>query len=236
MIHTRYRYASELARGCRVLEIACAAGVGFGMIDRHAAQVVGGDVELALLQRARQHYGNRYPLVQFTAERLPFRAATFDLVLFFEATYYVPDVDRAFDEVARILAAVGTVVFVNANPERAGFVRSPHAVKYHTAAEFREALENRGFEVEMHALFPLERDTGLRGVAVRVARTVLKGLGLVPRSLKSRAALKRVAFGTLVRVPAAIDDSFGSCAERHPWTRGRSHEFKVIYATGKRSL
>lgn len=188
MIYTRYRYASELARGCRVLEIACAAGVGLGMIDRHAAQLVGGDVE------------------------------------------------RAFDEVARVLAAVGTVVFVNANPERTGFVRRTRAVRYHTAAEFREALKNRGFEVEIHALFPLERGTGLRGVAVRVARTVVKGLGLVSRSLKTRAALKRVAFGSLVRVPGAIDDSFGSCAERHPWTQGRSHEFKVIYATGKRSL
>src|SRR4051812_30618937 len=90
MMVTRYVHASELARGRRVLEIACGSGPGLGMLAQTAAFVVGGDIDATLVGRAAAHYGDRVPVIRLSAMDLPFAPQTFDLVLFLEATYYVP--------------------------------------------------------------------------------------------------------------------------------------------------
>lgn len=151
MLYTRYGLARDLAGGRRVLELGCGAGQGLGLIASRARSVMGGDYSDALLRRARRHYGSRIPLVRLSAEALPFRDGAFEVVIFFEATYYVPNMGRAFWEIARVLAPGGTVLFANANPERPGFIRSPYSTHYHTADEFRAALGQLGFDVSAAA-------------------------------------------------------------------------------------
>lgn len=159
MMYTRYWVASRLAAGRRVLEVGCGAGQGLGLVGSAAERVVGGDYSKPLLLGGRAHYGSRFPLVCLSAESLPFASATFDVVLCFEASYYVPNMARAFQEIARVLRPAGTVLFVNANPERPDFITSPHSTHYHTADEFRAALGWLGLKVEVEAAFPLEERT-----------------------------------------------------------------------------
>src|SRR6266550_3907918 len=71
MMYTRYRWAADLARGRRVLELACGSGQGLGLLGQ-AARLVGGDVSRPLLRAARTHYGRRVSLARLSAERLPF--------------------------------------------------------------------------------------------------------------------------------------------------------------------
>src|SRR5947209_5511902 len=85
MMYTRYAVASDLARGKRTLEIGCATGVGLGLLLKEASFVVGGDVFLPMLHTARRHYGTRVDVAQFSAEYLPFKDNSFDVVLFLEA-------------------------------------------------------------------------------------------------------------------------------------------------------
>src|SRR5207244_13479287 len=90
MIATRYHVAADLARGKRVLELACGSGQGLGLVGRAAARLVGGGLSAPLLRQARVHYGGRVPLVRLSAESLPFAAGAFDVALCFEASYYIP--------------------------------------------------------------------------------------------------------------------------------------------------
>jgi SAM-dependent methyltransferase len=239
MMYTRYAVAAELAVGKRVLELACGGGNGFGLVAAQARSVVGGDFSAPLLRHARAHYGERVPLVRLTAEALPFRAGAFDVVLFFEASYYVPDMNRAFDEGTRVLPPGGTVLFVNANPERPDFITSPHSVRYHTADQFRTALERRGFRVTTEAAFPVQRESpGLvsraAGSLVRAARVVLDTLGLVPQTLRGRARLKRLIFRDLATIPPEIPPSFSAVESRVAVAAGPVRHFKVIYIAGRR--
>ncbi|HWO88532.1 MAG TPA: class I SAM-dependent methyltransferase [Gemmatimonadales bacterium] len=236
MMYTRYAAGAELARGKRVLEIGCGAGQGLALLSRSAKLVVGGDYSMALLRSGRAHYGDLQRLVRMTAEDLPFREASFDVVLFFEASYYVPRMTSAFDELTRIVAPGGTVLFVNANPERPDFITSPHSTHYHTAAEFRSELERRGFVVSVEGAFPVEPPaTGvvaqLKGLALRLARTVLEALHLVPRTLRGRARLKRLVYGKLIEVPAELPEGFAPVAQRAPIGTGPVTSFKVLYVT-----
>lgn len=239
MLYSRYHFAATRSEGRRVLELGCAAGQGLGLISARAASVVGGDYSAALLDKARDHYGARVPFVQLSAEALPFRTDSFDVVLFFEATYYVPDMNRAFDEIARVLGREGRVLFVNANPERPDFIRSPHSHRYHSAREFREALQARGFRVTTEAAYPVALVNGglgarVIGTTLSLARRVLEGLHLVPRTLRGRARLKRLIFGPLPVVPPELPADYAEVAPRVPVTGDTVPGFKVLYVEGLR--
>lgn len=240
MIYTRYRTAAELCAGKRVLELACGGGNGLGLVGSRARSLVGGDYSPVLIRAAKAHYRSQFPLLRLSAEQLPFRNCAFEVVLFFEASYYVPDMEAALDEVARVLAADASVLFVNANPERPDFIRSPHSVHYHTADEFRTALEQRGFAVTTEGAFPVDPPAeGLKarvlGLVVSAARRLLEGLGLVPRTLRGRARLKRLVYGSsLPTVPAELLRGFAAVARRTPISAGPVRDYKVIYVHGTR--
>jgi SAM-dependent methyltransferase len=239
MMATRYAVAAGLAAGLRVLELGCGAGQGLGLIGREAGSVVGADYSLPLLRSGRAHYGTRVPFVRLSADALPFRSAAFDLVLFFEASYYVPDMARSFREIARVLAPVGTVLFVNANPERPDFIQSPHSVHYHSADEFRAALAPLGFTVEARGAFPVEAPGGARSHGplapiLSLARRALEALGLVPKTLRGRARVKRLIYGKLREVPAELGGGFGAVAPLDPLPAGPARGYKVIYVSGHR--
>lgn len=239
MMYTRYALAASLAAGARVLELGCGAGQGLGLISAHARLTVGGDYSKALLDSARRHYGARVPLVRLSAEQLPFADRSFDLVLFFEATYYVPDMAAAFQEIARVLAPGGTVLFVNANPERPDFIRSPFSTHYHSASEFRRALEQRGFSVCLEGAFPVEAKSETRGLlppgVLAFVRRVLEAMHLVPRTLRGRARLKRLIYGKLSVLPAELPASFAKIEARQALNGDDVSRFKVLYVTGRRT-
>lgn len=238
MMYTRYFLAAELAAGKRVLELGCGAGQGLGMIGRSAVSVVGGDYSMPLLRSGRGHYGSRFPLVRLSAEALPFRDGAFDLVLFFEASYYVSNMEGTFDEVARVTDPGGAVLLVNANPERLDFIRSPHSIHYHTADEFRAALTRRGFEAGVEAAFPVDHlEQGAPGLGTRaagIARQGLEALGLVPRTLRGRARLKRLIYGRLLAVPPELSTGFGRVQPREEIRPGPASAYKVLFVTGRK--
>jgi len=238
MMYTRYQVATDLARGNRVLEIGCGAGQGFGLLGRGARLLVGGDVSLALLRSGQQYYRGRFPFAQLSAEALPFRDAAFDVVLLFEASYYVPNMQSAFGEIVRVLDRGGTALFVNANPERPDFIRSPHTVHYHTAEEFRAVLGALGLAVTVESAFPIGQDGARSLVQARVlalARRVLESLRLVPRTLRGRARLKRLVYGKLRELPGELLEGFASVAPRSRVSSGPVRAFKVIYVLARKA-
>ena len=240
MVYTRYSLASDLARGRRTLEIGCASGVGLGLLLRSASMVVGGDLHFPMLREAMNHYGSRVSLAQFSATALPFGAGSFDLVLFLEATYYVREFEQALDEIDRILSGDGVMLFVNANPERPDFIRSPFSEHYHTAGEFRALLEARGYSVETTAAFALhaQREQSFLSKTISwmlpVARRIAEALHLVPRTLKGRARIKRLVFGRLKTLPPELPPDFASREPRKDVDSTPVTEHKVIYIVGRR--
>jgi SAM-dependent methyltransferase len=238
MMYTRYALAAKESARRRVLELGCGAGLGLGLIGREARIVVGGDYSRALLASGRTHYGPRVPFVRLSAEALPFRSGAFDVVLCLEASYYIPNPELAFDEVTRVMAGRGTALFVNANPDRPDFVASQFSVHYHSATEFRAELGRRGLRVTVSGGFPLGEGANgparLVGRALPWLRRVFQAAGLVPRTLRGRARLKRLAFGRMRSIPPEIPAGFAREAPLHPLPAGPAPGFKVIYVRASR--
>jgi len=236
MLFSRYTYGAEIGARGRILEVGCGPGVGLGLLSASAAFTVGADYDSVLLKRARETYGARIPLVRLDAQRLPFPDGFFDTVLFYEGSYYVPDMELAFDEFLRVLSPGGRTILVNANPERPDFIPSPLSVHYHTAEEFRTALESRGFRVLVEGAYPVEKGTALSHVFV-VVRRLARYLGLIPTTLRGRALLKRVLGRKLVSVPSELPRNFVSCVARVSILPGEPADgFKVLYITAERIL
>lgn len=239
MLSTRYGWASGMATGRRVLELGCGGGQGLGLLARSASKVVGGDYSAPLLAIARRTYGSRIPLARLSAERLPFADKTFDLVLLFEASYYIPDLNAAFTEMARVLAPGGSILVVNANPERPDFIRSPHSHHYHSADEFRSAFGSLGMSVTVEGAFAVQPAgvgpaARLKGGLMSLARRILEGLHLVPKTLQGRARLKRLLFRRMRQTPAELPPGFAEPGRRTPLPAGPAPGWKVIYVEGRK--
>lgn len=228
MLRTRYRLAADHAAGKDVLEAACGSGIGLGLLARAARRVVGGDYTMPLLRRAAAHYGNRIPLIRFDAQRLPFRGGSFDVVLLYEAIYYLPDAGRFVAEARRVLRPGGMLLICSANREWSEFHPSPHAVRYYSAGELRNLLERHGFRPELRAAFDVAR-RGPAGSAVAWLRRAASSLGLIPKTLAGRARLKRLFYGALTPIPPELDGS-GSASQPAPVPLGPVSGHKVLYA------
>lgn len=232
MLYTRYAYAASLAVGKDVLEVACGPGHGLGLLARSARRVVGGDFTWDFVRSARQHYGDDVPVLRLDAQALPFRDAAFDLVLLYEAIYYLPDAPAFLCESRRILRPGGTLLICSANCEWSGFNRSPYSTTYYTAAELRDLLAARGFRCQMFGAFPIAAPS-LAGRLAAVVRYAAVRLHLVPHTMAGKQWLKRLFYGKLHQLTPEIVEGMASQARLEPIPPGCSSGFKVIFAAAQ---
>lgn len=228
MLVTRYALAAKHATGKDVLEVACGAGMGLGWLAKTAKRLVGGDYTRGLLQQAQAHYRGRVPLVQLDAHALPFKDASFDLLILYEAIYYLERPEAFLQEAHRVLRPEGTLLICTANRERLGFVRSPYSIRYYSASELAGLLQRQGFTAHAFGAFPTAASR--REGVINWARKVAARLDLIPGSLKAREAFKRLFYGKLVPFPSEVTERDGAVANLVPLsTNGPNPDYKVLY-------
>jgi len=74
----------------RILDIPCGTGRMSTLLGEKGAKVVGADISLQMLLKAREKLGSRGDLVLCDAERLPFKDSVFHCVLTVRLTGHVP--------------------------------------------------------------------------------------------------------------------------------------------------
>ncbi|MBX9603851.1 MAG: class I SAM-dependent methyltransferase [Bryobacteraceae bacterium] len=206
MLRGRYAWAASYAACRDVLEVACGAGVGLGSLSRNARSVVGLDIDPENIVRAEAcTHGNPKVEVQLgDAHQLPFPRECMDLVLLFEAIYYLRDPGQFLREARRVLRPGGTLLLTSVNCEWVGFHRSPSSVRYFPASEIVSILEQCDFACRALAAFPDCRQ-GFRDRGVAMLRRGASALHLIPRTLSGKQWLKRVFYGSGSPIPAQLD-------------------------------
>jgi len=185
--------------------LACGAGLGLGWLATEARRVEAGDIEEQNCRIAQDTYSgeSNIGVRQMDAQDLPFEAGSFDLVLLFEALYYLADTPRFLREARRVLRSRGMLLISTVNSEWRGFHPSPFHTRYWTGAELLKALQEAGFEARLSAGFP-ECDAGAGDLRNRMRRFAARW-GFIPRTMRGKALLKRIFYGRLERIPCRLE-------------------------------
>jgi len=232
-LYHRYRFAKSFAVGKDVLEVACGAGLGLGYLAQVAKSVVGGDLDDKNVELARKHYLDRIPIMKMDAHSLPFPERSFDLVLLFEAIYYLQDPEKFVAEAKRVLRNGGTLIIGTVNKDWNDFHPSPYSYKYFSVPELYELLKRDFREIRIFGAFPVKNKTLKDKMLSFIKRTAVK-LHLIPGSLKARSYLKRIFMGKLTPLPEEVFEGMANYDEPLQISSDQpNHEFKIIYAVAK---
>lgn len=110
--------AARVSRGTRVLDVGCGSGETLLVASLRGAEPAGIDLAPGLLTLAKERLP-RADLRNGDMQDLPFKAGSFDAVLYVNSLMFPPDRARAVAEGARVLAPGGRlVVGAWAEPER----------------------------------------------------------------------------------------------------------------------
>ena len=228
MVH-RYCWAARYCGGRDVVEVACGSGQGLGMLSKVAKTLEAGDYSREVLAVPEAHYGRRIRLQEFDAQQLPYADSSKDVVILFEALYYVPSAERFVAECRRVLRPGGQVLIASANKDLSDFNPSPFSYRYYGAVELGDLFGEAGFATELFGYMPVGK-VSARQKVLRAVKKLAVSLGIMPKTMKGKQLLKRLVFGRLVLMPAELPAATGDVEEPTKLADGvadRTH--KVLY-------
>jgi ubiquinone/menaquinone biosynthesis C-methylase UbiE len=199
----RYYWANLFCKGKSVLEVACGTGQGLGYLSKNSKRFVAGDYSRDILNVTQKHYGSRIDLFQLDAQHLPFADNSMDVILLFEAIYYVPNVDLFIKECHRVLGLNGKVLIATANKDLSDFNPSPHTYKYFGVLELKNIFHRNGFSSEFFGNIRVSELSLIQRMSRPVKQVAVK-LNLMPKTADGKKWLKRIIFGGMVKMPGEI--------------------------------
>ena len=228
----RYYWAGKYCRGKDVLEVACGTGQGAGYLAGLTRSYRAGDYSEKIIDIARTYYGERIRFQQLDAQRLPFENGSFDVVVIFEAIYYLPSADRFVAECRRVMHRGGKVLIATANKDLYDFNPSPHSHTYYGVPELRDLLAQYGFTSTFFGNTPVN-SLSWRQRMLRPVKKFVADSGLMPKTMTGKKILKRLVFGSLVPMPAEIVAGMAPYVDPVPIPADRPDRMhKVLYCVG----
>jgi len=210
-ITQRYHLGATLAQGKDVLEVACGAGIGLGVLQGAAHSLVGCDYTLPVLTIAQSHYTKRVPLLCADAQALPFATASFDLVLAFEVIYYLKRPECFLGEANRLLRKDGTLLIGTSNPDWPHFAAGQMSVHYPNLPELATFLAHAGFHsTQFYGALPVATSASRGKRVLATLRKRALHYKIFTADSRLTRSLKQLAYGRLTPLPAELTVPHGS--------------------------
>lgn len=233
MLFTRYAFAREFCEGKDVLEVACGSGQGLGFLAGRARWIVGSDYTVTMVRKAKAYYNEAIPLLCLDGHCLPFRDRSFDVLICFEAIYYLSKPENFLQECRRVLRTNGALLVCTVNNEWKDFNPSSLSYRYYSATELKRLMESHGFDVELYAGFRADRSSPSAALLSAAKRLAIR-LGIIPKTMRGKEWLKRIFYGDLVPVPSEITESLAPYQKPIPIEAAEPlSSFKTLYAVAK---
>jgi SAM-dependent methyltransferase len=233
--YLRYKFAQSFCKGKDVLELASGGGQGLGLLAKVARNVIGSDIDEKNLEYMRSSYLS-WPNVTVAcidAQDIKLANASVDVVILFEAIYYLTDSNAFLSECKRVLKRPGKLIICSANKEWRDFNPSVFSVHYFSAKELAELLISNGFAAQMFYSDQVSYD-GYAAKILSIIKRIAVRLHCIPRSMRFKKYLKRIVMGPLIPMPAVLDDSLD--ANIHPNVLNLDcydPDYKIMFAIGE---
>jgi len=206
-LYQRYRFALQFCKDKEVLEVACGGGMGLGYLAKEAKKVIGGDLDKNILKYPLGHYKgkDKIELREFDAQNLPFEDKSFDVVILYEAIYYLAKAEKFVSEAHRVLKENGVLLICTVNKDWADFNPSPYSTKYFSAPELYFLVNQKFSKVELYGAF-LTSKKGIKNKIISSIKKTAMTFNLIPKTMKGKEIFKRIFFGKLLTLPSEIED------------------------------
>ncbi|MFQ5842886.1 MAG: class I SAM-dependent methyltransferase [Thermodesulfobacteriota bacterium] len=232
MFH-RYCFAANFSTGKDILEVACGAGQGLNYLAKRAKKAFGGDYTERLIKEAKRFYQEKLPLLRLDAHFLPFVEHCFDVVILYEAIYYLTQPEKFFYEARRVLRKDGVLLVATVNKDWPEFNPSPFSTHYFSVPELSHQLQSNGFAVEVYGAFSVVPKT-VKEKMIATVRKCAIAFHLIPKTMKGKEFLKKIFYGKLLLLREEIEDGMCEYVPPAPIPSDiPNFEYKVIYAVAK---
>lgn len=140
-------------KGKKVLDIGCGTGRIIKNLMEAGAKVVAADVSEEMLKVTKKKFKDA-EIVCADIENLPFKDKSFDCVLALFVVVHLRDLQKAFDEVYRVLKDGGTFIVSNINQRKPPKLNLKDGGEiiissyYHMPEHVEKALENSFFQID----------------------------------------------------------------------------------------
>ena len=202
----RYSWASEFCHDKDVLEIACGSGQGANILADQASSYIGLDYCTELVRKA-QLINPELTFKEGDACQLPFEDNSKDVIVFFEAIYYIKDTKQLIKECHRVLREDGKILITSTNKDLFDFHKSNYSHKYFGADEYNSLVDQYGMLVEIFGYDDLSKKSFV-SKTVRSIKCLAEKLSLIPKSMNGKKWLKKLVYGDLVQMPSSLSRSY----------------------------
>jgi ubiquinone/menaquinone biosynthesis C-methylase UbiE len=232
----RYRFAKEFTKNKKVLEVACGSGIGLNYIAETAQNCTGIDIDDNNLLKAKEitknsKYQHKIIIKKSDAHQLPFNDNEFEVIIFFEAIYYLQNPEKFIKEAYRVLQTNGLLIIGSVNKDWENFHPSPFTYRYFSIPNYQELLNKYFNKINYFGGFYTASDSAIFSL---IKKTAAK-MHLIPRSLKARAYLKRIFMGKLSKLPENINDNMATYYKPEPIKEIKTNSnYKIIYITAQK--
>lgn len=227
----RYYWAGAFCEDRDVLEVACGSGPGLRYLAHRARSLKAGDYSPEVLARIEGEVLRVCDVRAFDAQAMPYEDASLDVVVIFEALYYIPEAGRFIAEASRVLRPNGLLLIANANKDLYDFNPSPHSHVYHGVVELDGLLKSGGFEPSFYGYLRTDQ-VSWRQRLLRPVKAAAVRFNLIPSTMAGKRILKRLIFGAHVTMPAAIAEDMVPYSPPEPILAHQADRVhKVIYCS-----
>ena len=188
-----------------VLEIACGSGQGANILAEQSSSYIGLDYCAELVRKA-QIINPALTFKEGDACQLPFEDNSKDVIVFFEAIYYIKDTKQLIKECHRVLREDGKILITSTNKDLFDFHKSNYSYKYFGADEFNSLVDQYGMSVEVFGYDDLSNKSFV-SKTVRSIKYLAEKLSLIPKTMNGKKWLKKLVYGDLVQMPGKLSQS-----------------------------
>jgi ubiquinone/menaquinone biosynthesis C-methylase UbiE len=229
----RYYWAKDYCIDKDVLEVACGSGQGLGYLEKYAKSIEGGDYSEKILKTPQKYYGDSISIKQFDAHSLPYENNSKDVIIIFEAIYYLKSFDIFLKECNRVLRDRGLLLISSANKDLFDFNPSPYTYNYYGVTELSDILESNNF-ISTYFGDVSTKKVSFRQKIFRPIKAIAVKFNIVPKSMIAKKILKKFVFGSLLILPYEIKDNMIEYISPEIIdSKGPDKEFKVILCEAK---